>query len=534
MFLRGARLTSIALVLCGVCGAGCGARTGIYLSDAGVDPPPVPCVTDLDCATGDLCAPAECREGICASLPATVCDDHDACTSDSCDPDSGKCAFTPVTLDLDGDGHRSPKPGFAPGAPGACGDDCNDSSAAAHPGGVEICDGVDNDCNGVIDDGAAYGAPTAAVRVSSSKFDLALNPSLAFDGKHYGAIYTGHNKISSSYFNGLARDGTSVVPETPLTDINSETYAGTALYNGSFFERSWEDARRDGNYEVYFNRFDSNGKKLGPDVQVTNAPDFSLNSVPVWNGTQTLLVWDDRRFSTPGSDDVRLFGQLVAFDGSLVGGNLLLTGASENDESPDVALGQTRVGIAFTSSQHPNGTVHTKFLTTAPDLSDVSASTDLGGADVQGTRLVSVSGHFLVAWEQAGTEAAGGTPVPHGPSVIAAVVDENGAVLQPARPVTSGATIARSFSLLSLGDRALLFWADNQRGNFEIYWQILGPNLEILTPRTRLTSTTSDSFFPSPAFGPNGDVGVLYVNLQTNFQQIYFVGMGCVLQSPVR
>jgi len=88
MFLSSARFISIALVLCGVCGAGCGARTGIHLSDAGVDPPPVACATDLDCATGDLCAPAECREGVCASLPATVCNDQDECTTDGCDPNA--------------------------------------------------------------------------------------------------------------------------------------------------------------------------------------------------------------------------------------------------------------------------------------------------------------------------------------------------------------------------------------------------------------------------------------------------------------
>ena len=32
--------------------------------------------------------------------------------------------------------------------------DCDDSNAASYPGGVEICDGRDNNCNGAIDDGA--------------------------------------------------------------------------------------------------------------------------------------------------------------------------------------------------------------------------------------------------------------------------------------------------------------------------------------------------------------------------------------------
>ncbi|HET7545911.1 MAG TPA: hypothetical protein VFK05_38850, partial [Polyangiaceae bacterium] len=118
----------------------CGARTSIYVSDAGVDVPQ-PCAVDSDCDTGDACAQAECREGTCAPLPPIVCDDHDECTEDSCDPLNGHCGFTPITLDLDGDGHRAPRPGFAPGAPGACGDDCDDRSAAAHPGGIEACDG---------------------------------------------------------------------------------------------------------------------------------------------------------------------------------------------------------------------------------------------------------------------------------------------------------------------------------------------------------------------------------------------------------
>jgi hypothetical protein len=44
--------------------------------------------------------------------------------------------------DVDGDGIRSPL-------------DCNDNDAAVHPGVSELCDGVDNDCNGMVDDGVS-------------------------------------------------------------------------------------------------------------------------------------------------------------------------------------------------------------------------------------------------------------------------------------------------------------------------------------------------------------------------------------------
>jgi alpha-tubulin suppressor-like RCC1 family protein len=47
-----------------------------------------------------------------------------------------------VCPDLDGDGH-----GAQP-----CGDDCNDSNATAYRGAVELCNGVDDDCDGAIDE----------------------------------------------------------------------------------------------------------------------------------------------------------------------------------------------------------------------------------------------------------------------------------------------------------------------------------------------------------------------------------------------
>jgi hypothetical protein len=32
-------------------------------------------------------------------------------------------------------------------------EDCDDSNPNVYPGNYEVCDGVDNDCNGAVDDG---------------------------------------------------------------------------------------------------------------------------------------------------------------------------------------------------------------------------------------------------------------------------------------------------------------------------------------------------------------------------------------------
>lgn len=48
------------------------------------------CVEDLDCDDGNICTGIEsCDQGLCVEAIPLDCDDHDACTSDSCDPIQG-------------------------------------------------------------------------------------------------------------------------------------------------------------------------------------------------------------------------------------------------------------------------------------------------------------------------------------------------------------------------------------------------------------------------------------------------------------
>jgi hypothetical protein len=61
--------------------------------------------------------------------------------------------IAPGCTDLDGDGFGSP----ASGCPLALAD-CDDSSAARYPGAAETCDGLDDDCDGQIDEGLDCGS----------------------------------------------------------------------------------------------------------------------------------------------------------------------------------------------------------------------------------------------------------------------------------------------------------------------------------------------------------------------------------------
>ncbi|MCB9681248.1 MAG: FG-GAP repeat protein [Alphaproteobacteria bacterium] len=96
----------------------------------------------------------DCDDGDPARSPAAneVCDGQDNDCDDVIDEGSSVDAST-WYRDTDGDGTGNPfdslractqPPGYV-----ASHDDCNDASAAAGPGGVEVCDFTDNDCDGL-------------------------------------------------------------------------------------------------------------------------------------------------------------------------------------------------------------------------------------------------------------------------------------------------------------------------------------------------------------------------------------------------
>lgn len=82
-----------------------------------------------------------------------VCDDAD----NDCDGLADEVDGVPGYVDMDGDGYGDPAH-----PPSVCdpfetvivddGTDCDDTNADVHPGGVEVCDGLDNDCSTVVDD----------------------------------------------------------------------------------------------------------------------------------------------------------------------------------------------------------------------------------------------------------------------------------------------------------------------------------------------------------------------------------------------
>lgn len=505
----------VAAVTAGL-GPGCGSRT--ELPDAGpISAGIVACEFDDECDSGDLCRPGECFEGYCRFAEPVRCDDSDPCTEDSCNQSNGECVYRPVTFDLDGDGFRGPRPGFAPGAPDACGDDCDDTSPLAYPGGIEYCDGLDNDCNGVRDDGSVYQRVNAdPVRLTKAEDGLVSASGLAFDGQSYGLTM---NADRDFRFLRLSSEG-EIELTVPLLDINAGTFGGPLDYSGQFYGAAWSDDRTDGVYQIYFNRLDRNGVKFGPDVRVTDTDDFARSPRLTYHAGEFLLFWDDYRL-----DDeehwIGVYGQRVSLEGETVGGNVLLSPQGVSAESASFAVSDQRIGVAFLTEVAGDEFQFGMQLMSIPfDLTSPSSSFEVVSGYVSHPILRYLGDRFLVVWYESYENGVGGV-------IWGRLFDELGNPLSVATRLTDGATYARSANALPLGDRFLLFWADKQEGNYELYVKMLDNDMVEMSPPERLTFADGDSVSPLVEFGPSGEIGVVFQDDRDGTRSLYFLRLAC-------
>lgn len=128
---------------------------------------PAPCASGESCdEDADVCLPSTCPSDpsmrdidgdghqLMACAGGDDCDDSDGnrytgnaevCDADGHDEDCDESSVGDA--DADGDGYVS-----AACCNGTtCGPDCNDSNASVHPGVGEVCNGIDDDCDGAID-----------------------------------------------------------------------------------------------------------------------------------------------------------------------------------------------------------------------------------------------------------------------------------------------------------------------------------------------------------------------------------------------
>jgi hypothetical protein len=137
--------------------------------------------------------------------------------------------------DKDGDGYGDPNdylfvspcdawlPGYVNWITGN--DDCDDNNASVHPKAVELCNGVDDNCNNQIDEGCSVsqdkdGDGFTVAQGDCNDNDPAMNPGVSYescDGKDNDC-------------NGLVDEGCGVPPQMWYRDVDGDGYGVSSIW----------------------------------------------------------------------------------------------------------------------------------------------------------------------------------------------------------------------------------------------------------------------------------------------------------------
>ena len=180
--------------------------------------------------------------GSCAQ-PADDCDDNEARRHlglpEVCDGIDNDCDQVPddgLSADVDRDGH------YAPGSCAQPADDCDDGNRLRHPGHAETCDGHDNDCDGAVDPHGSVGCVGYHQDVDNDGWGVGdaicmCAPADPRDARQGGDCFDGNGAAhpgQGGWFNGHRGDGSFDYNCDGQQQRRWPTDAGTCRFFGDF------------------------------------------------------------------------------------------------------------------------------------------------------------------------------------------------------------------------------------------------------------------------------------------------------------
>ena len=173
--------------------------------------------------------------------------------------------------------------------------DCNDADPSTHPGAIEVCDGYENNCDGLLDNGPSC--------------DLSCDSPTADAAEIHAGVLSGFPAVA---------------------------------WNGSYFGIAWRTTEGSTFQRIAFQRYSVTGQAIGARAFVSGADNSSNRISIAWNGVQFGVVWDG--YNGVGYD---LRFAAVNVDGTIAVPEVGLGPGA----SPSIAWDGHRWGIASDSDQ---------------------------------------------------------------------------------------------------------------------------------------------------------------------------------------
>lgn len=402
---------------------------------------------------------------------------------------------------------------------------------------------------------------TAAVVTSASSVSLSVTTPDLGPGSYSWQVQVGSSLAARAGFSILGTIGTRL---PWVVRSQQEVDPALALGPNEYFG-VWSDLQGGGKLAIYGGRFNLSGTlvgsiaMVGSNSQVESEPCIGYNPTDnqylvAWNesngGNRTrarlvngagtlvagildlvlddsalpqvgysstnnryLVVWGDSRNATTD-----LYGQLVAPDGTLAGGNLALASGAGDQERPAIAYSSSAQQYLLVWEDHPStGVAKIRGRLVNPDGTLGTGPFDIGtGTSDQLEATVAydgVSGDFMVAWRSAQS--------PH--TIRAQRVSATGSLVGGAVTLSnvSGNKSLPRIAYEPWRQKFVVVWGDLRGANLDVYGQYVAPDGSLWGGNFLVAGGAGNQSVPDVAASVTQQSGMVVLEDSANSGDIY-------------
>jgi hypothetical protein len=312
--------------------------------------------------------------------------------------------------------------GLRPFCSGAMGWRCEFPSTYRDLDAEALCDNLDNNCNGTVDEGCLRTLGTE-IRLDQRAMANSIQPTITGVGRSVGVAYLDRrNGEADIYFTQSSNAGASWAADVRVDTDTAGRFNSvqpTLAWSGSNVLAAWGDFRSGGTdptefRQVYANVSPTNGVSWGVrDRRInTGQDDDSLNFRLVVTPVGVLAVWESLYNTLRGRHIFSSFSR----DNGLTWGGVTQVDNSPTAavaSTPDVAVGAgNRVHVVWRDSRNGLPDIYTRVSTdggaTWTAMRDVRVDTDAPGSHTSEEPSIAAdgTGNVYIAWQDVRTGMA--------------------------------------------------------------------------------------------------------------------------------
>ena len=188
--------------------------------------------------------------------------------------------------------------------------DCNDRAPNVYPGAPELCNGIDNDCDGIPDDSPSCSQsctfPDSRPPATNPKFGISTRtPVVAWDGNAYIAAWTENTPALRSV--RLNSNGQPLTVPRLLSQVRGR-YVHHLAASGTTFGLAWFAETASGTQNLTFTPLDADAQRAGADVSLATCVQALGSYIDcfsprmAWSGSRYGILWARREQSLQYND----------------------------------------------------------------------------------------------------------------------------------------------------------------------------------------------------------------------------------------